>query len=74
MNDNIKNKAEYIVASINEFAQRHDLTDTQAYRYLKMFRGIEMLDRFYDVMHTLSFKDTTEDLTAFCHRNGGKMV
>lgn len=33
-----------------------------------------MPERFYNVMHTLSFKDTTEDLTAFCHRNGGKLV
>ena len=74
MDESIKNKAEYIVISINEFARRHHLTDTQAYRYLKMFRGIEMLDRFYNVMHTLSFQDTTEDLTAFCHRNGGKLV
>lgn len=72
--DNIKNKTEYIIASINEFAKRHKLTDTQAYRYLKIFRGIEMLERFYDVMHTLSFKDTTDDLTAFWHRNGGKLV
>lgn len=72
--DNIKNKAEYIVASINEFAHRHTLTDVQAYRYLKRFRGIEMLDKFYEVMHTLSFKDTTDDLTAFCHKNGGQLV
>lgn len=72
--DNVKNKAEYIIASINVFAKRHKLTDTQAYRYLRRFKGIEMLERFYDVMHTLSFKDTTEDLTAFCHRNGGELV
>ena len=72
--DNVKNKAEYIIASINEFAKRHKLTDTQAYRYLRRFKGIEMLERFYDVMHTLSFKDTTEDLTACCHRSGGEKV
>mgnify|MGYP006329618937 FL=1 len=72
--DNIKNKTEYLIASINEFAKRHKLTDTQAYRYLKRFRGMEMPERFYDVMHTLSFKDTTEDLTAFCHRNGVKLL
>ena len=72
--DYIKNNTEYLIASINEFAKRHKLTDTQAYRYLKRFRGMEMLERFYDVMHTLSFKDTAEDLTAFCHRNGGKLV
>lgn len=72
--DNIKNKAEYIIAFINEFARRHTLTDVQAYRYLKRFRGIEMLDKFYEVMHTLSFKDTTDDLTAFCHKNGGQII
>lgn len=42
--------------------------------YLKRFKGIEMLDKFYDVMHTLSFKDATDDLTAFCHRQGGDLV
>lgn len=32
---------------------------------------MDMLDKFYDVMHTLSFKDVTDDLTEFCHRHGG---
>ena len=44
------------------------------YRYLKRFQGMDMLDKFYDVMHTLSFKDVTDDLTAFCHRHGGALV
>lgn len=70
----IKDKAEYIIASISEFGKRHSLTPVEAYRYLNRYRGIEMLDKFYDVMHTLSFKDTTDDLTAFCHRNGGGLV
>lgn len=72
--DIIKNKAEYIVASINEFARRHQLTEVQAFRYLQRFEGIKLLERFYEVMHTLSFNDTTEYLTAFCHRNGGKLI
>lgn len=72
--DIIKNKAEYIVASINEFARRHQLTEVQAFRYLQRFEGIKLLERFYEVMHTLSFNDTTEDLTAFCHHNGGKLI
>ncbi len=32
-----------------------------------------MLDKFYDVMHTLSFKDVIDDLTAFCHCYGGAL-
>lgn len=71
---NIKDKAEYIIAAISEFGKRHALSPVEAFRYLKRYKGIEMLDRFYDVMHTLSFKDTTDDLTAFCHRNGGALI
>lgn len=68
-----KNKVEYVIAAIGEFGQRHGLSGTEAYRYLKRFKGLDMLDKFYDVMHTLSFKDTTDDLTAFCHRHGGAL-
>lgn len=71
---NIKDKAEYIVAAISEFGKRHKLSPAEAFRYLKRFKGLDMLDKFYDVMHTLSFKDITDNLTAFCHRNGGALV
>lgn len=71
---NIKDKIEYIVAAITEFGLRHNLSRVEAYRYLKRFKGMEMLDKFYDVMHTFSFRDTTDDLTAFCHRQGGALV
>lgn len=52
------------------FGKKHGLPRIEAYRYLKRFKGMEMLDKFYYVMHTFSFKDTTDDLTAFCHRQG----
>ena len=51
-----------------------DKVEYVIYRYLKRFQGMDMLDKFYDVMHTLSFKDVTDDLTAFCHRHGGALV
>lgn len=70
----LKDKVEYTVAAISEFGRRHGLSAVESYRYLKRFRGLEMLDRFYDVMHTFSFKDTVDDLTSFCHREGGALV
>lgn len=70
----VEDKIEYVVAAISEFGKAHGLSPVEAYRYLKRFKGMETLDRFYDVMHTLSFKDTTDDLTAFCHRQGGGLV
>jgi hypothetical protein len=72
-NKDIRNKVEYTVAAISEFGKRHSLSPVEAFRYLKRFNGLEMLDRFYDVMHTLSFKDATEDLTSYCHRQGGAL-
>lgn len=70
----VKDKIEYVVAAISEFGKRHGLTHVEAYRYLKRFKGLEMLYKFYDVMHTLSFKNTTDGLTAFCHRHGGALI
>lgn len=70
----ISDKVEYVIAVISEFGKRHGLSHVEAYRYLKRFQGMDMLDKFYDVMHTLSFKDVTDDLTAFCHRHGGALV
>ncbi|MDD2954092.1 MAG: DUF3791 domain-containing protein [Parabacteroides sp.] len=74
MDSNIKDKVEYIIAVISEFAAAHSLTTSQAYRYLERFKGIEFVDRFYNVEHTFSFEDVIEDLTAYCHRKGGALV
>ena len=59
-----------------DFLRKYNVRErhVEAYRYLKRFQGMDMLDKFYDVMHTLSFKDVTDDLTAFCHRHGGALV
>lgn len=70
----VKDKVEYIVAVISEFAAAHSLSTAQAYRYLERFKGIDFVIRFYNVEHTLSFEDVIEDLTAYCHRKGGALV
>ena len=75
----IKNKVTYIIAVIiiaviSEFASAHSLTNAQAYRYLERFKGLDFVNRFYNVEHTLPFKDVVEDLTAYCHRKGGALV
>lgn len=74
MDKKIINKVEYIIAIISDFANTHSLSTMQAYRYLERFKGIDFIDKFYDVNHTLSFEDVIEDLTAYCHRKGGELV
>lgn len=74
MDKQTKNKIEYIIAIISDFAATHSLTTMQAYRYLERFKGIDFVDRFYEVEHTFSFENVVEDLTAYCHREGGALV
>jgi hypothetical protein len=71
MGENLKNKAEFIVVMINEFAKRHQLNGSQAFRYLDRYHGIDMLDKHYDIAHTLRFEDVLSDMTAYCQRWGG---
>lgn len=71
---NIKDKVEYIVIVISEFAHKHSVTLQQAYNYLKQYRGIEFLNKGYDVEHLFSIEDAVDDVTAYCRRQGGVYV
>lgn len=74
MDKTTKDKVEYIIAFISDFAKTHSLSTMQAYRYLERFKGLEFIDKFYGVLHTFSFEDAIDDLTAYCHRKGGALV
>lgn len=69
----LKDKIQYVVALIAEFAAYYHLTDAQALRYLQQYHAIELCDKHYGVMHTLSFRDNIESLTAYCKRMGGQL-
>ena len=70
----MKNKLEYIIALITEFAMAHHISTQQAYLYLRRYGGLDFEDKFYDVEHTYSFENTVEDLTAYCKRMGGAIA
>lgn len=74
MDLNLKDKAEYMVAIINEFAKAHSLTNSQAYRYLERYKAIDFLDRHYGIAHTQRFEDVVSDITVYCQRFGGAIV
>lgn len=69
-----RDMVEYTVALVNEFAQTFNLSDSQAYRYISRFNGIEMIERHYDIMHTLDFQETVNSLAIFCNRQGGALL
>lgn len=70
----VKDKLAYIIAVVSEFAAAFSLNPQQAYRYLDRFKGIDFVDRFYDVEHTQSFEDVVEDLALYCRKNGGQLA
>lgn len=70
----VADKVEYIIACVAEFAQRFKLSNRQSYVYLRRFKGIDFLDKFYDMEHTFSIEDAVNDIMRICHRNGGALI
>ena len=70
----VKDKVEYIIALINEFAKRFKLTDVQAYRYIAHYKGIDMIDEHYNIMHTLDIDEMVNSLAIYCNRQGGALI
>ena len=70
----VKDKVEYIIALINEFAKRFRLTDVQAYRYVAHYKGIDMIDEHYNVMHTLDLDEMVNSLAIYCNRQEGALI
>lgn len=68
-----KNRLEYTVALVSDFAECYQLKPKQAFNYLKRFKGLAFLNEHYDVMHTQSFADSVDNLAVVCRRNGGRV-
>jgi hypothetical protein len=68
-----KKLAEYMVLCVNNFAKEKHLAVNEAFSYLNTFKGIDYLQEFYSIEHTLSIDDTIEALTLVCKNNGGNL-
>lgn len=74
MSKSVLDRINYLVALITEFATFHHISSSQAYEYLQNYKGLDFVEKYYDVEHTLSFDNTVEDLTAYCQRMGGTLA
>jgi hypothetical protein len=70
----VRDRIEYIIAFVNEFAQRFGLTDSQAYRYLKTYDAISAINQHYGALHTQDFHGNVEDVATYCRRMGGLLI
>lgn len=69
----IKDKIEYIVVVMGEFARRHGLDYKDAFNYIRKYRGMDLLDNGYKVEHLFSIEDAVDDVTRYCKRYGGQI-
>lgn len=69
----IRNRLEYYYCCIGAFASRYSLSNSEAYRYLRTFNGLDFIDKHYGVEHTQSIEDSVEDMIIVCKNNGGTL-
>ena len=74
MSELIRNKIDYFVVCVNDFADTYGLPYVAAFDYLKAHNGIDFLSRHYDIEHTYSIDEAVADLAQVCARNGGSVV
>lgn len=69
----VKDKIEYTVSLVTDFAKKYSLTTTQAFNYLDRFNAINFINQHYDITHTLPFSDILDDLALYCKNHGGNL-
>jgi len=66
-----KKESYYFLMILNLIAKKYNIFIYEAYEYLSRYKGIEFLQEFYDVEHTLNTDDVVDDVLAICVKNGG---
>ena len=68
-----KDRIEYFVACVTEFADAFGLDYQKSFDYLDRHCGLDFLMKCYEAEHTVSFADAVNDLQRVCRRNGGNL-
>ena len=68
-----KDRLEYFVACVTEFADAFGLDYQKSFDYLDKHCGMDFLMKCYEAEHTVSFADAVNDLQRVCRRNGGRI-
>ena len=69
----IMNIIEYLVLIVSEFASNKKISEAEAYAYLGGYGVLDLCEKHYGIMHTLSVEENIESLSEYCRRKGGKL-
>ena len=64
-------KIESIVMSIGEFGRVYSLSSSDAYAYLKKYKGLAYLEDYHEPLSCLPMESLVDDLAQVCRNNGG---
>lgn len=70
----LKDIAEYLVIFVSEFSKKYKMNNTSAFNYLRQFKAIEFLIKYYNYAHTQSFDTIIDEISSYCKRNGGQLA
>ena len=70
----LKDQIEYTMLCIAKFAKAASMSPRQACRFLYAHKGLDFLDKSYEVESTFSPRVVVEDLMAVCRNNGGAVA
>lgn len=73
MKSNVHDIIEYIIALVNEFARKFNLSEPGAFNYIKQHKGINFIENNYEIIHTLDFEEAIDSVALFCKNNGGNL-
>lgn len=68
-----KDKIEYVISLVGDFAKKYSLSTTQAFNYLDRFNAIDFVNQHYNIAHTLTFTEIIDDLSLYCKKHGGNL-
>ena len=69
-----RNKIDYMVVCIAEFADKFLVSYKDAYNYLKKYNALKFLSENYEIEHTLSIEDAIDDIALVARNNGGYLI
>ena len=70
----LKNRIDYMVTCVGDFAAQHSMTPLEAYLFLDKYRGLAFLDDCSDIEHTQSIQTAVDDMSEVCVRHGGVLI
>ena len=71
--EEVKKVVYYSTMIINMVAKKLNISIMEAFKYLDENKGMEFLEKHYEINHTLNSEDVVDDLIAICER-GGKLT